>query len=150
MRTTTGRWAIAAVAAWVLALASCGEEAVVTPPGAPGPRDGGVIYADSTSDGDTTTVADTLYGYLAIGSLNPDDEVTIREDTILKNDTIVIGQVVDPDSVSSGTSPRSTTIPTGYRRASAGWKSTSSGTPAADSSGPSPSRSYTALTRRAK
>jgi len=76
---------------------ACSEDPTTTPT-TPDPTESvGVAYDDT----DTTSVADTLYGHIAIGSLKPSDEVTISGDTILKNDSVPIGFIMeDPDSTS--------------------------------------------------
>lgn len=49
---------------------------------------------------DRTSAADTLYGHIKIGTLHPDDEVTVARDTIFK-DTVAIGYLVALDDSAS-------------------------------------------------
>lgn len=88
-----------------MAVAGCDKEATVTTSldlKTSDPGSATAHHSDSLASDTTDAATDTLYGHIGDGSLEAADEVTVSGDTIFKNDTIVIGFVMeDPDTTSA-------------------------------------------------
>lgn len=75
---------------------ACGQDATTPgPPVVSSPPDAASVSGDSFS-ADSSSAADTLYGHIAAGSLNPADEPVLTGDTIFR-DTVVIGHVLEAE-----------------------------------------------------
>ncbi len=85
----------------VLLMEGCTDAPTIPPPSEAVGGEGEMgVYGAAAADS-AASVADTVYGRIPAGLLDPDDEISIAGDTIFKDDTIAVGTILDVEQEES-------------------------------------------------